>query len=156
MAAVDYDVPLYAVRSGRELVARSLAQQKLLAMLLVLFAALALLVTATGLGGSISYMVESRSREFGIRIALGARSETVVWVVLRQGLILSAIGLAIGMVGAAAAAQLLRGVLFGIRPSDFDIWALVAVVLGTVALVACATPAMRATQVDPANVLRSE
>jgi ABC-type antimicrobial peptide transport system permease subunit len=153
---VDRDVPLYSVRSGRELISRSVAQRNLLTTLVVLFAALALLVSATGLGGGIRYMVERRSREFGIRIALGASRETVMWSVLRQGFVLTALGMLIGLAGAAAAGRFLRAMLFGVQPSDPGVWAGVVALLAMVTLIACAMPGLRATGVDPAVVLRSE
>ncbi len=156
VAGVDSDIPLYSMRSGTKLVARSLAQRRMLAILLAVFASLSLLVAATGLGGAIRYMVERRAREFGIRMALGARTEDILWSVLRQGLVLTGAGALMGILAAFGASRFLAGVLFGVGPFDFNIWIGVAVLLALAALVAAGIPARQATSVDPAAALRAE
>jgi predicted permease len=120
------------------------------------FAALALLLAMIGLYGLVSYSVSQRTREVGIRMALGARQRDVLQLVLGSGCLLTLIGISIGIAAALALTQLMRGLLFGVSPADPLTFIGVAVLLGTVALVACLVPAVRAMRVDPMIALRYE
>ena len=132
----------------------SLSTPRLTALLLALFAALALVITATGITGVLAFSVSQRFHEFGIRMALGAAPGSVLRMVLRQGMGLVAIGLGIGLAAALAFARLLSGLLYGVRPTDPFTFAGVALVLLGVAALACFVPARRATAADPMHALR--
>jgi ABC-type antimicrobial peptide transport system permease subunit len=124
-------------------------------MILVgVFAGVALMLAMIGVFGVLSYTVTRQSAEFGIRMALGATRDRVMWLVLGRGMLPVAIGITLGLVGALAAARLLRGLLFGVSPTDPVTLGGVAVLLLTTAAVAAYLPARRATQVDPVQVLR--
>jgi ABC-type antimicrobial peptide transport system permease subunit len=120
------------------------------------FGALAVVLAAIGLYGVLAHTVAQRSREIGIRMALGARTQDVLVLVLRQGMTLVLIGIAVGLAGALALARLLSGLLFGITPTDPVTFTVVPLLLGAVALAACWLPARRATKVDPMEALRCE
>jgi predicted permease len=157
VAGLDPDVPLAGVRTLEELVAgRALLLPRLSAQFAGVFAALAVLLAVIGLYGVMSYSVNQRAREIGIRMALGARGTTVVAMVLRGGMRLAAAGLALGVVLALAATRLLAGVLYGVKPADPTTYAAVALLLAAVAAAACLFPARRAAGVDPLIALRSE
>lgn len=160
--SIDTDQPVTAVRSLVEVRRESLASPRVTALLVGGFAILALIITATGIAGVIAYSVSQRTREIGIRMALGAGRDSVLSMVLRQGLREVAIGLAVGFVGAVVLTRVLEGVLtgsgmlFGIHPTDILTFGGVTVVLLAVALAACAAPARRATAIDPMHALRTE
>jgi len=124
--------------------------------MLGLFAAAALFLSALGLYGVMAYAVTQRTQELGVRIALGAQPREVLRLVLRQGLYLVSIGLAVGLFGALALRGLIKGLLFQVQASDPATLVSVAVVLVVVALLACWIPARRATKVDPLVALRYE
>jgi putative ABC transport system permease protein len=153
---LDADLPLYDARPLEGLVAESVAQRRFYALLLAAFAAVALVLAAVGIYGVIAYSVQQRSREFGIRLALGASPDRVVSMVMRQGLSLVALGTVAGLAGAAAVTRVLRGLLFDISVTDPATFAAVPVVLGVVAILACALPARRAIAVDPATAIRAD
>ena len=124
--------------------------------MLGLFAAMALVLAATGIFGVISYSVSQRNREIGIRMALGAQSENVLMQVLKEGARLAAIGLALGLAGSLAAMRLIATLLFRVKPADPLTFVVVAVILAGVTLAASYIPARRATRVDPMVALRYE
>ena len=154
--SIDKDQPISQVRTMEELLSRSVGQRRLSMLLLGVFAGVALLLASIGIYGVMSYSVTQRGHEIGIRMALGAARTTVLQLVLRQGMTLVAIGLALGIAGAFAVTRFLESQLFGVKPTDPLTFSLVAVVLATVALVATLVPAMRATRVDPMVALRQD
>lgn len=154
--ALDPDQPVTEIQTLTQMRRASTASPRLTSWLLGLFAAVALLITATGLAGMISFTVSQRRHEIGIRMALGARRSTVVLWILRQGLALVAAGLGLGLLGALLWSRAFDEFLFGIRPTDPLTLTLVALVLLGVTGTACLVPARRATSVDPTLALRSD
>jgi len=154
--AVDPNQPVEQVQTLSDLRAEALAAPRLTATLLVVFAALALLVTLAGIGGVIATSVQQRTKEFGLRMALGARRDGVLMMVVRQGLTLVVIGLVIGIIGALAAGRVLNSYLYQTAPRDPLIFAGVATVFILSGIIACLIPARKATTVDPLIALRSE
>jgi putative ABC transport system permease protein len=154
--AVDRDQPISQVRTMEELVSQSVGQRRLSMLLLGLFATIALVLASIGIYGVMSYSVTQRAHEIGIRMALGAARGNVLQLVMRQGMTLVAIGLALGILGAFGVTRLLASQLFGVNPTDPLTFTLVALILAAVALVATLVPALRATRVDPLVALRQE
>jgi putative ABC transport system permease protein len=144
------------LRSMKEITAQSMARQDFNMRLLTVFGSAALLLAAIGMYGLMAYAVEQRTHEIGIRMALGAERGDVLRVFVGGGSKLVTVGLAIGLVAALALTRLLRGLLYGVGPTDPASFAGVAILLAAVALVACYIPARRATRVDPAVALRHE
>ena len=153
---VDRDMPMAKIRSMESLVEGSLGQRRLSTVLLGGFAGLALLLASLGIYGVMSYSVAQRSRELGVRMALGAPVESVMGLVLRQGMSLALFGVALGLAGAFAVTRLMASQLFSVRPSDPGTFVLVTFALTAVAFVATLLPALRATRVDPIIALREE
>ncbi|HEX6904285.1 MAG TPA: ABC transporter permease [Thermoanaerobaculia bacterium] len=135
---------------------KTLAQPRFFSVLLGSFSLIALLVTATGLYGSLSYAVSRRTRELGIRMALGARSAEIMGMVLRRGLALTLVGLALGTLAAVWITSVLSGLLFGVTPTDPGVFFTVAAILVLVGFLASSLPAWRATRVDPMAIIRHE
>ena len=154
--SIDPDIPIENVRTLDEIREQYLATPKLTAMLLTVFACLALLVTLTGIAGVIAQSVSQRTQEFGLRMALGATQHSVLSMVLRQGLTLVGVGLIIGAAGAMAASRVLNSYLYGTTPRDPAIFAGVATLFLLSGVLACFIPARRATTVDPLIALRAE
>jgi putative ABC transport system permease protein len=154
--ALDRDMPIADVRTMDEYVSDSVAAPRFNTILLGSFAVLALILAAVGIFGVISYSVAQRTRELGIRRALGAGTASVMALVLGQGMSLTAIGVAIGIAGAFALARLLQSLLFGIESTDPITYAAVAAILSAVAFIASYLPARRAAKVDPMVALRHE
>ena len=134
----------------------SVARYRFSMLLLTFFGGLALTLAAVGVYGVMAYTVSQRTREMGIRLALGARAATVRGLVLREGLAMALGGILIGVAGALALTRLLTTQLFGVSPTDPVVIAVVAGTLAMVSVVACLIPAVRATRVDPIEALRSE
>jgi putative ABC transport system permease protein len=154
--AVDRNAGVDALMPMERLVATSVARPRFYAVMLGIFAAVAGFLAAIGIYGVLAYAVVQRRQEIGIRMALGAQRGEVLGLVLRQGLTLSAIGIAAGIVGAAAGARLLRGMLFGITPLDPETFVAVSLLFGVVATLASYLPARHATLVDPMVALRRD
>jgi ABC-type antimicrobial peptide transport system permease subunit len=149
-------MPIENVRTLDELRDASLATRRLTAVLLSVFAALALLVTVTGITGVIATSVSQRTQEFGLRMALGATRDSVLRTVLGQGLVLVSAGLAIGIVAAVMLSRVLQSYLYATTPTDPLAFAAVAVSFVLAGALACLGPAWRATTVDPQVALRAE
>ena len=154
--AVDPDVPIENVRTMAEIRDLSLATPRLTAMLLSIFAALALLVTGTGITGVIATSVSQRTREFGVRMALGAGRASVLTMVLRQGLVLVALGLAVGIAVSLALVRVLQSYLYATAPTDPLTFILVTTALLVAGALAALGPAWRATRVNPMLALRAD
>ncbi len=152
----DPDLAVADIRSMEDVVSASVAQQRLTMLLLTIFAIAALLLAAVGIYGVIGYTVTQRTQEIGIRMALGARQEDVLRMVVGQAMTLAAAGILIGGLGALGLTRLMTNLLFGIRPSDPVTFVAVAGVLAGVAAVASYVPGRRATRVDPVIALRAE
>ena len=134
----------------------TLSSRRFTMLTLMVFALVALLLAVVGVYGVMSYNVNQRTQEFGIRLALGANGRAVSYEVVRRGLGLVAVAIGIGGVGAYALSRLMESLLFGVGAGDVATFALASVVLGCVALLACFVPAYRAGNVDPMRALRTE
>ena len=156
MTELDATLPLAQMGTMDRVLHASIARPRFLTMLLGIFATIALLLAAVGTYGVMSYSVAERRREIGIRMALGARASGVLVMVLAQGVVVAAIGLALGTAGAYGLSRTLGSLLYGVTPRDLLTFLTAPLVLGAVAVVACWIPAWRATRVDPARVLRQE
>jgi len=154
--AIDPNLPVFGEQSMDELVAASLAQRRFAMQVVGLFGVLALVMAAVGIYGVMAYAVTQRTREIGIRLALGASTGSILRWLLNQGMRLTVIGAGVGLLGALAATRLLRGLLFGVSPTDIVTYIGLTLLLAVVALLACYIPARRATRVDPLVALRSE
>jgi predicted permease len=156
LAAADRNVVVSDLHPLDSVVWSAAAQPRFRAGLLAIIAGLAVVIGAIGLYGVIAYSVSQRTREIGIRMALGARSGDVLTMILREGLGLVAVGMSAGLVAALAASRILRGLLYGIASTDVTSFALACVGLLAVATVATYLPARRATAIDPLVALRQE
>jgi predicted permease len=154
--AVDRSLPVSNIESMEQVIADTLWQQRFNLQLLGLFAALALVLAAVGLYGVMSYAVAQRMHEVGLRMALGAQRRDVLKLVVGQGMKLAFLGVALGLLASLALTRLMTGLLFEVNATDFTTFAVIALVLVAVALVACWIPARRATKVDPMVALRYE
>ena len=152
----DPDQPMWKIRTLESLVDGNLANRKFLATLSGIFAALAVVLTVIGLYGVISYLVDQRTREIGIRMALGAQMKDIARMILRRGIVLVSTGLVLGLAAAGLMTRWLAPLLYQVSATDPVIFASVALLLLPVALLACYVPARRATKLDPLVVLRQE
>ncbi len=156
VASLDSELPVYGVKTMPKFLDRILSGPKSIAALVTIFGAVALLMATVGLYGVMSYSVAQRTREVGIRMALGARTADVLRLVLKEALILVCAGVGIGLVTAALVSRLLESFLYGISTTDTVTFVTIPFVLALVALVASYVPARRATKVDPMVALRYE
>jgi putative ABC transport system permease protein len=154
--SVDSDQPVADILTMEQVLARNLAERRLAVMLLSLFAALALVLAVVGLYGVMAYNVANRTREIGIRMALGARAADVLGLVLRQGGSLVGLGVVFGLAGALGVTQLMTRLLFQTTPTDLATYLATPMLLGLAGLAACWLPARRAAKVDPIKALRCE
>jgi predicted lysophospholipase L1 biosynthesis ABC-type transport system permease subunit len=156
VAGPTLDQPMYSVRTMEQIISESLAERRFTMLLLVIFASTALALAMVGIYGVMSYAVGRCTHELGVRMALGASQQTVLSLVLRQGMTLAASGAIVGLAGALVLTRFMAGLLFGVRPTDPWTLGAVALLLGGIALSACCVPAMRAAKVDPMVALRYE
>jgi predicted permease len=154
--AVDPEMPVYDVGSMDQRLYGSLARQRFSMFLLGVFALIALILAAIGVYGIMAYSVSQRTHEIGVRIALGARPDAILRLVIRQALILAALGIAIGLVGAFALTRVMSGLLFGVSATDLLTFVITSLLLGSIALMASYIPARRAAKVDPITALQHE
>jgi predicted permease len=154
--ALDPNVPVYEVKTMEQLLSDSLARRRFAVVALGLFALVAMILAAVGIYGVISYSVTQRTREIGIRMALGAERGDVLRLIVRQGMLLAVVGVGLGLAGALGVTRLMESLLFGVGATDPLTFTGIAVLLGIVALIACYIPARRATKVDPMVALRYE
>jgi ABC-type antimicrobial peptide transport system permease subunit len=154
--SIDPNQPADQFRTLAQVRSQSVEAPRLTAMLIGMFAVLAVAITAAGLGGVIAFSVNQRTQEFGVRLALGASPASLLGMVLSQALRLVALGLAIGGVIAFVSSGVMRTLLFSVKPTDPTTYVLVGVAFVLIALIACATPARRAAAVDPIVALRGE
>jgi putative ABC transport system permease protein len=155
VAAMDPDLPIARVASMATLETASLARERFNALMLVVFAATALLLAAIGLYGVMAYLVSQRQAEIGIRMALGGGPRDVARMVIGDGMRMAVAGIALGTLASLALARVLNGLLYGTKATDPLTYAVIAATLAVVALLASALPARRATKADPASALRS-
>jgi ABC-type antimicrobial peptide transport system permease subunit len=154
--AVDRDVVVYEIRTMQERLYDSLARQRFSSSMLGAFAVFALLLAAVGLYGVMSRLVMQGTHDIGVLVALGARPGNIIRLVVGQGMELAGVGIVLGLAGAAALTRVMASLLFGVSITDVATFAVVPVLLATVAFAATAIPAWRATRVDPMVVLREE
>jgi len=154
--AIDTDQPVFSVKTVDQMMSQQMWPYRVFGSLFAIFAFIALTMSAVGLYAVMAYSVTQRTSEIGVRMALGAESRQVSWLILKRGLLQMAIGLAIGLVGAFFLSKVMRSLLVAISPSDPATFATITLILTAVATAACLLPARRATQVDPLIALRAE
>jgi predicted permease len=154
IAETDPTIAVFGVTTGAELVTRASSSTRFVTLLLTLFGVGAALLAALGVYGVLAYLVTQRQREFGVRMAIGARPSSVLALVVRQGAALTAVGLALGVAGALAATKLLSSFLYGVARGDAVTYAVIVVLVGAAGVLAALIPARRATRVDPVIALR--
>ena len=153
---LDASLPVANLASMEDVLSTSLARPRFLTLLLGTFAAVALALAAIGTYGVMSYSVAERRKEIGIRMALGAQASSVLRMILRQGVVTAGLGIVIGLLGAFALSSMLQAMLFNISSTDATAFVVAPLTLSVVALIACYAPALRATRVDPAGVLKQD
>jgi putative ABC transport system permease protein len=154
--SIDKEQPISDIKTMDQVLSQSVAQRRFNMLLLGGFAGVALLLTAVGIYGLISYSVTQRTREIGLRMALGARRQDILKLVMARGLLLVLLGVGIGIAGAFALTRVMESLLFGVGARDPLTFAVIPLVMVGVALGACFIPARRATKVDPGVALRYE
>jgi putative ABC transport system permease protein len=156
LAAMDRELPMADILTMNDLVGRSIAERRFVMLLIGAFATLAVALAAIGIYGVLAFIVTQRVQEIGVRLAIGAAPGDVVRLFVREGVVLTALGLVFGLAGALAAAQALTSLLFGVNATDPSTFAAVAIALAAVAFVASYVPARRAARVDPMSALRTD
>jgi ABC-type antimicrobial peptide transport system permease subunit len=156
LTSLDKSLPVYDLKPMTEYLSDSLARRRFNLILLTAFAGVALVLAAVGIYGVISYGVTQRTHEIGIRMALGAEKADVLRLVVRQGMVMALGGVAIGLLASFALTRLMESLLFGVSVTDPLTFTVIALLLISVALLACIVPALRATKVDPLVALRYE
>jgi putative ABC transport system permease protein len=154
--SIDSEQALNHVRTMDEIVSRELSQSQVQTVLLGGLAGLALVMASVGIYGVITYMVNQRKFEIGVRMAIGAAPRDVLWLILRRGLMVITAGVVLGFAGAISLTGLIRGLLYGVGPTDPGIMASVVVILMIVGIAACVIPARRAASIDPMKTLRTD
>jgi len=154
--SINPELPVFGAMTLPGVVSGSLSQRRFSMEMVLIFALTALLLAALGIYGTISYLVNERTHEIGIRLALGATRTKILGMILRQGLELAIAGAAVGLVGALIVSHLMAGLLYSVRPTDPVTFVGVAILLIGIALLACYLPARRAMRVDPLVALRYE
>jgi predicted permease len=154
--SLDKDQPLHNLKLMKQVLFEATAQRRFTLIVLSVFAALALLLTLVGLYGVLAYAVSKRKREIGIRMALGAQQSIVLGMILREGVLLAALGITAGLLGALAFLRVMRNLLYDTAPTDPATFVVITLLLGAVTLLACWVPANRAAKVDPMMALRYE
>jgi len=154
--ALDPNQPVSDVRTMNQVMADWVSRSRFNTLLLGLFAGLATLLSAVGIFGVMNYSVALRTREIGLRLAIGAQPRQVLLLVLRQGLLLTGVGVVLGLAAAFALTRLLSGLLFGVEAVDVTTFASISFLLIVVSLLACYLPARRAMRIDPLRALRYE
>src|SRR5205085_3999385 len=147
--SVDKNVPLANIRTMQDMIADSVVRRKFAMLLLAIFAGVAVLLAAIGLYGVMSFSVAQRTREIGIRVALGAQRSDVFRLVINQGMVFVGSGVVAGLVGSVGLTRLMSALLFGVSPTDVGTFTAVASLLACIAVLACWIPARRATRLDP-------
>jgi putative ABC transport system permease protein len=153
---IDHDLPAYDIETMQEIVDLSLGQRRFNGFIMSIFGGLALLLAAVGIYGVLATSVEQRTREIGVRMALGARRGNVLRLIMLSGLLLVLIGMGIGVVAGFGLTRWLASMLYGVSPNSLATYLLVSVAMIVIAMVACYVPARRATKVDPIKALRAE
>jgi ABC-type antimicrobial peptide transport system permease subunit len=156
MRQLDAEVPIYQVRTMQEAIDSSLKQRRFSTFLIGVFAAVALLLSAVGIYGTMALNVTSRLREIAIRMAIGADRAALLQMVITRGLRLAVVGLTLGLIAAFGLTRLLSGFLYGVNPLDVQVFVGASLVLMLTGAIACYVPAHRATRVDPMLALRNE
>jgi putative ABC transport system permease protein len=154
VSAVDRGQPLGVVQSMDSLIAESVAPRRLNLWLVSAFATVALVLTAAGLYGVMAYLVTQRTREIGVRMALGASRSSVLRLLLREAGTMTVLGIGAGVAGALTVSRFVAGLLFGVSASEPRVYLAVSLMLAAVALLAVAVPSLRATRIDPIAALR--
>jgi putative ABC transport system permease protein len=152
----DRTQPFYAVTTMDQLVNNSLKERRLILILLVAFAVLSLVLAAVGIYGVMSFTTRQRTREIGVRVALGAQTRDIIRLIVGQGMTLTLLGVSVGLGASFAVTRLLSTLLFNIAATDFVTFIGISVLFGGVSLLACYLPARRAMKVDPVTALRCE
>jgi putative ABC transport system permease protein len=156
LRSIDPAIPLFGERTVDELVDDMAAQRRLNTLLLTIFGIVAAVLAAVGVYGVLAYSVQQRTRELGVRVALGATAGTLLRLVLAEGLVLAGTGLVLGLVGALALGRVLTTLLYNVSAYDPATLAAIAGVAALIAFLACLVPAIRAVRLDPVNALRAE
>jgi len=156
IVAIDPELPLFDVQTMQERIDGSLVTRRSPMLLALVFGGVALFLAAVGVYGLLAYLVAQRRREVGIRVALGSTASEIFGLVLREGVAVVALGFALGIGGSVVLARFVESLLFAVEPTDLRVLGAAAAILGTVAFVACAIPALRASRIDPVDALHAE